>query len=66
LQAPFAPRTEDNVETATFEPAMSAVPAMPPAAAQLTRDRVRRLQSALHELRECRRLIDEAFKDEAA
>jgi hypothetical protein len=37
-----------------------------PAAAQLTRDNVRRLQSALHELRECRRLIDEALKDEAA
>ena len=33
---------------------------------QLTRDNVRRLQSALHELRECRRLIDEALKDEAA
>ena len=32
----------------------------------LTRDNVRRLQSALHELRECRRLIDQALKDEAA
>jgi hypothetical protein len=27
---------------------------------------VRRLQSALHELRECRRLIDQALKHEAA
>jgi DNA-binding transcriptional MerR regulator len=67
LQAPFAPRTEDNAETAAFEPAVPAVPvAAAPAAAQLTRDQVRRLQSALHELRECRRLIDEALKDEAA
>jgi hypothetical protein len=46
---------------------VSAVPAAAlPAAAQLTRDNVRRLQSTLHELRECRRLIDEALKDEAA
>ena len=67
LKAPSAPRTEDDAETATFELAVSAVPAAaPPAAAQLTRDNVRRLQSALHELRECRRLIDEALKDEAA
>ena len=67
LQGPSAPRTEDDVETATFEPAVSAVPVRPPpAAVQLTRDNVRRLQSALHELRECRRLIDEALKDEAA
>jgi len=32
----------------------------------LSRDDVRRLQSALHELGECRRLIDDALKDEAA
>jgi hypothetical protein len=32
----------------------------------LTREHVRRLQSALHELTECRRLIDDALKDEAA
>ena len=67
LKAPSAPRIEDDAETETFEPAVSAVPAAaPPAAAQLTRDNVRRLQSTLHELRECRRLIDEALKDEAA
>ena len=42
-----------------------AAPAAPPAP-HLTRDNVRRLQSALHELRECRRLIDQALKDEAA
>jgi DNA-binding transcriptional MerR regulator len=67
LRAPSAPRTEDDAETETFELTVSAVPAAaPPAAAQLTRDNVRRLQSALHELRECRRLIDEALKEEAA
>ena len=67
LQAPSAPSTEDDVETTTFELAVSAVPVVAPlAAAQLTRDNVRRLQSALHELQECRRVIDEALKDEAA
>ena len=67
LKAPSASRTEDDAETEVSTPVASAVPAAaPPAAAQLTRDNVRRLQSALHELRECRRLIDEALKDEAA
>ena len=72
LQAPSAPRAEDETETEIAEPAVSTAPvaaapvASPPAAAQLTRDNVRRLQSALHELRECRRLIDEALRDEAA
>ena len=46
-------------------PEFAAAPAAPPAP-YLTRDNVRRLQSALHELRECRRLIDLALKDEAA
>jgi len=32
----------------------------------LSRDDVRRLQSALHELGECRRLIDDAVREEAA
>ena len=67
LKAPSAPGTENDAEMETFEPAVLAVPAAtPPAAAQFTRDNVRRLQSALHELRECRRLIDEALKDKAA
>jgi DNA-binding transcriptional MerR regulator len=39
---------------------------VPPPTPQLTRDQVRRLQSALHELRECRLLIDRALTDEAA
>ena len=34
--------------------------------AQFSRDNVRRLQSALHELRECRRLIDAAISGGAA
>ena len=67
LQAPSASRTEDDAETEVSAPVASALlAAQPPAAAQLTRDNVRRLQSALHELRECRRLIDEALNDEAA
>ena len=36
------------------------------AVAGLTPDEVRRLQHALHELGECRRLLDAALKDEAA
>jgi DNA-binding transcriptional MerR regulator len=63
LKAPSAPRVEDEPEIATSEPAAHAPP---PPNSQLTRDHVRRLQSALHELRECRRLIDEALKDQAA
>ena len=37
-----------------------AAPAALSAAPQLSRENIRRLQSALHELRECRRLIDAA------
>jgi hypothetical protein len=33
---------------------------------QLSRENIRRLQSALHELRECRQAIDQALKNEAA
>ena len=62
LQAPSAPRAEDDPQMESSEP---AAPVAPPAP-HLTRDNVRRLQSALHELRECRRLIDQALKDEAA
>jgi DNA-binding transcriptional MerR regulator len=61
LQAPSGPRAEDEPDTATSEPA-----ATPSAAARLTRDNVRRLQSALNELRECRRLIDAALNGAAA
>ena len=47
------------------EPALPA-PVVAPSATGLTREEVRRLQSALHELGECRRLLDDALKDEAA
>jgi DNA-binding transcriptional MerR regulator len=62
LKAPSAPRAGDEPPALTPE---SVAPAAPPVP-HLTRDNVRRLQSALHELRECRRLIDQALKDEAA
>lgn len=62
LKAPSAPAADEQSEIrpATHE---RAAPASDP---HLTRDHVRRLQSALHELRECRQLIDHALKDEAA
>ena len=49
------------------EPA-AAVPTaqQPTTETGLTREDVRRLQSALHELGECRRLIEEALQDDAA
>ncbi len=43
-----------------------ATPLTTPPVPQLSRENVRRLQSALHELRECRQAIDQALKDEAA
>jgi DNA-binding transcriptional MerR regulator len=45
--------------------AVASVPAGSPEPI-LTREHVRRLQSTLHELTECRRLIEDALKDEAA
>jgi DNA-binding transcriptional MerR regulator len=54
LKAPPAPAT-----------AVAAAPAGSPEPV-LTREHVRRLQSTLHELTECRRMIDDALKDEAA
>jgi DNA-binding transcriptional MerR regulator len=62
LKAPSAPGVEDEVPD---ESSASAAPAALPSP-HLTRDNVRRLQSALHEMRECRRLVDQALKDEAA
>lgn len=63
LKAPAGPPVADEHVAATPE---QAVPAPVAAEPHLTRDHVRRLQSALHELRECRQLIDQALKDEAA
>jgi DNA-binding transcriptional MerR regulator len=48
------------------EPAVSAPATAVEAQAGLSREDVRKLQSALHEIGECRRLIDAALKDEAA
>ncbi len=54
-----SPQRDAAAETAPPPPA-------PSSATGLTRDEVRRLQSALHELGECRRLLDDALKDQAA
>src|SRR5262245_44629299 len=53
-----APRAPEEDEDAT--------PQHPAPAAQLSRENVRRLQSVLHELRECRQAIDQALKEDAA
>jgi DNA-binding transcriptional MerR regulator len=62
LKAPSAEPEEAESEAAHSEPVAPA----PTPAPQLTREHVRRLQTALHEMRECRRLIDEALADKAA
>jgi DNA-binding transcriptional MerR regulator len=59
LKAPSTPEADEQAEAATPPPA--AAPRAEPAGGQLSRDNVRRLQSALHELRECRRLVDAAL-----
>jgi DNA-binding transcriptional MerR regulator len=59
LKAPSAPEADDEPEAPTPQPAVSAY--VEPPRVQLSRDNVRRLQSALHELRECRRLVDAAL-----
>jgi DNA-binding transcriptional MerR regulator len=59
LQAPSVP---EPAREGAPEGAQRRAEALP----QLTRDQVRRLQSVLHELRECRTLIDRALADDAA
>jgi DNA-binding transcriptional MerR regulator len=56
---------EETTEGAAEEDASESAP-QPAAAPQLSRENVRRLQSVLHELRECRAAIDQALKEEAA
>jgi DNA-binding transcriptional MerR regulator len=56
----------DTEAVAAEESESNARSATAPAAPQLSRENVRKLQSALHELRECRQAIDQALKDEAA
>ena len=53
-----APRTSQESDDGEPQPAAPA--------AQLSRENVRRLQSALHELQECRQAIDQALKEQAA
>ncbi len=65
LKAPDAPRADEQHEGHP-QPAAHERAAPAPSDPYLTRDHVRRLQSALHVLRECRQLIDQALKDEAA
>ena len=62
LKAPAAPRHEDDSE---IVPKAERGPASPPQS-RLSHDHVRRLQSALHELQECRQQLDQALKDAAA
>jgi DNA-binding transcriptional MerR regulator len=61
LKAPETATAEGDAASVAERPMATSVPEP-----RLTRDDVRRLQSALHELRECRQLIDQALKDEAA
>jgi hypothetical protein len=59
LKAPSARAAEE-------EEVSESPPPQPAVAPQLSRENVRRLQSVLHELRECRAAIDQALKEEAA
>jgi DNA-binding transcriptional MerR regulator len=61
LKAPSASTADEGGPAATISE-QTTRPPVP----LLTRDHVRRLQSALHELLECRRLIDQALVGEAA
>ena len=61
LRAPSLPERDAEPQQASPRAADGASPE-----SRLTRDHVRRLQSALHELQECRQLIDHALTDEAA
>jgi DNA-binding transcriptional MerR regulator len=65
LKAPSA-RAEQESEEEPAEPEASESASQPAAVPQLSRDNVRRLQSVLHELRECRAAIDQVLKEEAA
>ena len=63
LKAPSRSRPSGDEETERAEP---REPAAAPGGPHITHEDVRRLRSALHELGECRRLIEDALKDEAA
>ncbi len=57
-----SPEREAAAEVVSGEPKSASQSAEP----ALSREDARRLQAALHELGECRRLIDEALRDQAA
>jgi DNA-binding transcriptional MerR regulator len=64
LRAPSGPPAEPD--EAASDTDVTVTSASSPAPPPLARDDVQRLQSALHELRECRRVIDAALSGEAA
>ena len=59
-------RTDTETEETEESSAEDAAPQAAAPAPQLSRENIRKLQSALHELRECRQAIDQALKNEAA
>lgn len=66
VQAAPAPVERDGEPSVSEEDKEADARAVSASAGGLTRDDVRRLQSALHELGECRRMLEDAVKDEAA
>jgi len=59
-------RTDTETEESEESSAEDTAPKTSALGRQLSRENIRRLQSALHELRESRQAIDQALKDEAA
>lgn len=60
---PAAERHEDDEEAETSESAAPPAPRLPPAPAGLAREDVQKLQAALRELTECRKLLDAALAE---
>jgi DNA-binding transcriptional MerR regulator len=59
-------RTDTETEETEESLSKDATPRAAAGRTQLSRENIRRLQSALHELQECRQAIDQALKNEAA
>jgi len=66
LKGAASGRTDSEIEDTEDSSAEDAAPHAASPVPQLSRENIRRLQSALHELRECRQAIDQALKNEAA
>jgi DNA-binding transcriptional MerR regulator len=60
---PAAERHEDDEEAETSEAAAPPAARLPPAPAGLAREDVQKLQAALRELTECRKLLDAALAE---